>query len=216
MAVVDRRRPAGVVLEAPTQLPAAPGVANSARVLTSRTGFSVSLFHCPIALGVDASGVGTGACGAMANADGSFGAEQASSVRAARSSLRRGAAAPPGCGERSQVRLEPGHWATVAVDPSTGVHCQASWHQDTWTLVLSGDLASRSGGWLAVAKGAAAYLDAHPLPLDRGVVVADLAPDGTHSEARWVAGTTVESASEVYGLRADLALVRAMRRWSPG
>lgn len=214
MAVVEKKVPAGLVLEAPKELPAAPGVVNAAQVRVSPKGFTVSLFHCPTALGVDSPGIGTGTCGGMENLDGSFGAEEAPSDAAARSLLRRADHPERACSARDQVLLQPGLWATVDVDPSTGMSCQASWRQDTWTFVIVGTIGSpSSGGWLALAKAAAATLDVHPLPPDAGVVSVDLAPDGAHSDARWTVGRTVEDASEYHGLLADLTLVRAMDRW---
>lgn len=214
MEVVSRRVPPGVPLWAPSSMPDAPAAANSARVTISATGYRVALFHCPSALGVNRAGIGTGACGAMASVDGSFGVRDAESAQAADRLVRRDGAARSGCGVTQRVRLEPGQWVSVALDRSTGVPCQAFWRQDTWTLVLRGDLGTPgSPSWVATAKAAAAFLDAHPLAALDGVVVSDLAGDGHHSVVRWAIGPCVVEVGEYHGLRKALALAESMHPW---
>lgn len=198
-------------LAAPRSLPSA-GTAPLANSATARAGdyYSVSLYACPSALPLNNPGVGTGACGSMANVYGSFSGHAYSSTATALASLP-SPIPPGGCRATSRVTLQAGVVATVYSSPQGG-NCEVVWHEGEWSFALDGDLSA--GSWSTVAHQIVSYLDQHLLPETHGSFSCDIAPDGLHSAAHWVVGHDVYGAGTYHGAISTLALTIAMAPYS--
>ncbi len=200
-------------LEAPRSLPnAGTAPPNSA---TGRAGdyYFVSLYSCPSPQPFNNPGVGTGACGSMANIYGSFSGHAYSSTAAALASLP-SASPPGGCPVTSRVTLQAGVVATLYSGPQGG-NCEVVWHEGEWSFTLEGALTSDSNGnsggsWSTIAHQIVTYLDQYLLPETHGSFTCDIAPDGLHSTANWVVGDDVYGASTYHGAVSTLALTIAM------
>lgn len=190
---------------------------NSATVARTSQGYEVSLFVCPTPLPVNSPGVGSSACGAMANVYGSFGGTAYPSATAAAAALPAASAAPSGCGATSTAQASGGGISVVATlwrSPSTGI-CQVNWQRGAWTFVLVGDLGGGSAGnplepWTAVASSILAQLARAPLPGGPGVVSVDVAPDGIHTTCSFVLGPDLYTGSADHQATEALALTATL------
>ena len=226
-AMADLRPVPSFPLEAPSSLPAAPNAPNSAQVHSTQTSYQVSLFDCPVALGVGNPGIGTGACGAMDSVYGSFGAKEDKTADAARAEV----AAPPApaspCRKVATTPLGSDTTATIYAAPGSPLACSVTWQKGSWTFLLEGaptrspDGSTSTGSpggpqpasgipWGPIADHVLAQLSLTPLPNTPGLVVVDLAPDGIHTNLRWAVGRVLYSTGVYHGAVPAIALAASM------
>ncbi len=212
-----------VPLEAPRSLPThnpASLVANSAAASTAVRNYDVTLKDCspPLPLNSGAMSSPSGSCTYQMALFGSFGAQAYGSDQAASATLGVQIAADlrpfSGCTRTSHLKLADSVEATVdSWGPGSGEAgpCQASWHAQGWTFVISGMTPYLwvGGPWTETADQIIDYVEDHPLP-DRGEMDSINVGDGLITTLTWASGADLYNSFAYHGALPAVEMAASM------